>query len=82
MQDKKKSQLDALYHVLMMLQIALNGFAVGGVVRNTADMIEKGYDKHTMIMALMYLVCVGVTGQSVYKMYKSKKQIDNQDRQR
>lgn len=78
----KRPNRDALYHAIMATLIMVNGMSVGGTIRNGADLIKNGYDGDAAFGVLLYLLCAIYSGHTAYKIYRYKKNIDNNQKQR
>lgn len=80
--DKNRQNRDALYHAVMAVLVMINGVAIGGTIRNGADLIKNGYDGDNVFAALLYLLCAMYSGHTAYRIYQAKKKIDNNQNQR
>jgi hypothetical protein len=80
--DKNRQNRDALYHAVMAVLVMINGVAIGGTIRNGADLIKNGYDGDNVFAALLYLLCAMYSRHTAYRIYQAKKKIDNNQNQR
>ena len=62
-----------------IIYLMYNGMAAAGVVHNTNMLIDKGYDRDTLIILLMWATGFVYSAQRLYQIYKTKK--ENQENQ-
>lgn len=56
--------------------------ATAGIVHNTNLLIDKGYDRETLIILLMWLTGFAYSAQHLYQIYKTRKENQNNQKQR
>lgn len=62
-----------------IIYLIYNGMATGGIVHNTNMLIDKGYNRETLIILLMWATGFAYSAQRLYQIYKTKK--ENQENQ-
>lgn len=60
-----------------IIYLMYNGMATAGVVHNTNMLIDKGYDRDTLIILLMWATGFVYSAQRLYDIYKNKKENQN-----
>ena len=56
--------------------------ATAGIVNNTNQLIDKGYDRETLIILLMWLTGFAYSAQRLYQIYKTQKEHNDNQKQR
>ena len=65
------------FDIRELIYIIYNGMATGGIVNNTNLLIDKGYDRETLIILLMWIVGFAYSANRLYDIYKTKKENQN-----
>ena len=60
-----------------IIYLIYNGMATAGVISNTNLLIDKGYDRETLIVLLMWATGFAYSAQRLYQIYKTKKENQN-----
>ena len=60
-----------------LIYIIYNGIATGSVISNTKLLIDKGYDRETLIILLMWIAGFAYSANRLYEIYKTKKENQN-----
>ena len=60
-----------------IIYLIYNGMATGGVISNTNLLIDKGYDRETLIILLMWITGFAYSANRLYDIYKNKKENQN-----
>ena len=60
-----------------LIYIIYNGMATGSVISNTKLLIDKGYDRETLIILLMWIAGFAYSANRLYEIYKTKKENQN-----
>lgn len=71
-----------LFNPREIIYIVYNGMATAGIVHNTNLLIDKGYDRETLIILLMWLTGFAYSAQQLYQIYKTRKENQNNQKQR
>lgn len=71
-----------LFNPRELIYIVYNGMATAGIVNNTNQLIDKGYDRETLIILLMWLTGFAYSAQRLYQIYKTQKEHNNNQKQR
>ncbi|MFQ6730057.1 MAG: hypothetical protein ACLRFK_03365 [Alphaproteobacteria bacterium] len=71
-----------LFNPREIIYIVYNGMATAGIVHNTNLLIDKGYDRETLIILLMWLTGFAYSAQHLYQIYKTRKENQNNQKQR
>ncbi len=67
------------FNIRELIYLIYNGMATGGVISNTNLLIDKGYDRETLIILLMWIAGFAYSAQRLYDIYKTRK--ENQENQ-
>ena len=60
-----------------IIYLIYNGMATGGITSNTNLLIDKGYDRETIIILLMWIAGFAYSANRLYDIYKTKKENQN-----
>ena len=71
-----------LFNPREIIYIVYNGMATAGIVHNTNLLIDKGYDRETLIILLMWPTGFAYSAQGLYQIYKTRKGNQNNQKQR
>ena len=66
-----------LFNPRELIYIVYNGMATAGIVNNTNQLIDKGYDRETLIILLMWITGFAYSANRLYDIYKNKKENQN-----
>ena len=66
-----------LFNPRELIYIVYNGMATAGIVNNTNQLIDKGYDRETLIILLMWIAGFAYSANRLYEIYKTKKENQN-----
>lgn len=65
------------FNIRELIYLIYNGMAIGGVISNTNLLIDKGYDRETLIILLMWIAGFAYSANRLYDIYKTKKENQN-----
>lgn len=65
------------FNIRELIYLIYNGMATGGIVSNTNLLIDKGYDRETLIILLMWIAGFAYSANRLYDIYKTKKENQN-----
>ena len=60
-----------------IIYLIYKGMATGGIVNDTNQLIDNGYDRETLIILLMWITGFAYSANRLYDIYKNKKENQN-----
>jgi hypothetical protein len=75
--DMNTENQNNFFNIRELIYLMYNGMATAGVVHNTNMLIDKGYDRDTLIILLMWATGFVYSAQRLYDIYKNKKENQN-----
>ena len=69
-----------LFNPRELIYIVYNGMATAGIVHNTNQLIDKGYDRETLIILLMWLTGFAYSAHKLYEIHKHNKKSNQKQR--
>ncbi len=80
--NKSGPDIDKFYRAFIMLFVILNGMAVGGVVRNSADLIQNGFQREKLGTLFLYIGAAIYTGMRAYQIARIRNDDNTNQKQR
>ena len=64
-----------------IIYLIYNGMATAGIVHNANQLIDKGYERETIIILLMWITGIAFSAHRLYQIYKIRQE-ENQNNQK
>ena len=64
-----------------IIYLIYNGMATAGIVHNANQLIDKGYERETIIILLMWIIGFAYSAHRLYQIYKIRQE-ENQNNQK
>jgi hypothetical protein len=70
-----------LFNPREFIYVIYNGMATAGIVHNANQLIDKGYERETLLILLMWITGFTYSAHRLYQIYKIRRE-ENQNNQK